>query len=128
MVQPGVKIEGARELRKAARDIGGPEGRKAIRQSHKKIADVVTPTARRDVPVRNGKLKASIRPAGTLSKAEVRAGGARVPYAGPIHGGWPARNIAPNPFLTDAVSERYRDVIETLEAEYERLGRLLSTD
>lgn len=24
-----------------------------------------------------------------------------LPYAGPIHGGWPARHIAANPFITD---------------------------
>jgi len=32
----------------------------------------------------------------------VQAGRASVPYAGPIHWGWPARNIEPQPFLTDA--------------------------
>jgi hypothetical protein len=34
--------------------------------------------------------------------AVVRAGGARLPYGGPIHWGWPARHLAAQPFLTDA--------------------------
>jgi hypothetical protein len=33
------------------------------------------------------------------------AGRASVPYAGPIHWGWPARNISANPFLSNAAVE-----------------------
>lgn len=54
-------------------------------------------------PVLTGRLKGTLRAGRGKTKAVVRAGGAKTPYAGVVHYGWPARNIAPNPFLTDAV-------------------------
>src|SRR5690606_32966995 len=52
-------------------------------------------------PIDSGRLSADIRSGRGKTKAVVRAGGARVPYAGVIHYGWPARGITPQPFLTD---------------------------
>jgi len=40
---------------------------------------------------------------GPARVAVARAGGARVPYAGVQHYGWPARGITAHPFLTQAV-------------------------
>lgn len=51
------------------------------------------------VPVRTGNLKRSIRPNKAKAKAIVIVGKARVPYAGAINYGWPARNIAPANFF-----------------------------
>jgi hypothetical protein len=42
----------------------------------------------------------------------VSAGRSRtVPYAGPIHYGWPARNIESQPFLLDAMGAKEGEVI-----------------
>ena len=38
------------------------------------------------------------------------AGRKAVPYAGPIHFGWPARNIEPQPFLYDALDDKADEV------------------
>ncbi len=46
-----------------------------------------------------------MRPGGTQTKAVVRVGGAGVAYAGPIHWGWAARNIAANPWVVRVVDE-----------------------
>jgi hypothetical protein len=52
-----------------------------------------------------GQLRGDIRGNRAKSKAVVTAGRVRVPYAGPINYGWPARNIEPSGFLqkVDAV-------------------------
>jgi hypothetical protein len=51
----------------------------------------------------------------------VKAGGRLVPYAGPIHFGWPRHNIAPNPFIYDALDDRKAEVIDKYEAHIEAL-------
>ncbi|MGV8967192.1 MAG: hypothetical protein ACOH2F_13025 [Cellulomonas sp.] len=58
-------------------------------------------------PSKSGALRASIRGNRAKSKAVVRIGKARVPYAGAINYGWPKRNIRPANFTgrTDAVME-----------------------
>jgi hypothetical protein len=45
-----------------------------------------------------------MRSSGTQGAAIVRAGGARVPYAGPIHWGWPRRHITARPWLADTAA------------------------
>jgi hypothetical protein len=52
----------------------------------------------------------------------VRAGRTSVPYAGPIHFGWPAHNIEPTPFLYDALDQRRSEVIDLYE---QRVGDLI---
>lgn len=123
----GLKIDGAKELRRIAKRVGGSEANATLRKGHKEIGGIVTPAAKSNAPKRSGKLAGNIRPLGSVTKAQIAVGGARVPYAGPIHGGWPARNIEPQPFLTEAVSEKWPQVYDTLEDLYERLGKQLST-
>lgn len=47
-----------------------------------------------EAPKRSGRLAGSVRGSKSKRKISVRAGGARVPYAGPINWGWGSR---PNP-------------------------------
>ncbi len=123
----GIKVTGAKELRKVAKDVAGKEGTKALSKGHKQIAGIVAPEAKSNAPEPTGRLAANIRPLGSVTKAQVAVRGARVPYAGPIHGGWPERNIEPNPFITDAVRSEWPKVYDSLEDLYEELGRKLST-
>jgi hypothetical protein len=55
--------------------------------------------------VRTGRLAASARPGATRTQALIRFGGAAVPYGPPVHFGWPAHNIEPNPFAFDAAQQ-----------------------
>jgi hypothetical protein len=65
--------------------------------------------ARRLAPVRSGALRSSIAfrvgkpPRGIDSQVRVTSGGARAPYAAPIHWGWHRRHIRKQPFLMDAL-------------------------
>lgn len=65
---------------------------------------IVVRTAKPRTPILDGALQDTIRAGRGKTKAVVRAGGAKTPYAGVIHYGWPARNIAPAPFLTEALA------------------------
>lgn len=66
-------------------------------------------------PVVDGNLAGTLRAGRGKTKAVVRAGGARVPYAGVIHYGWPARNIEPQPFLTDALQRTQGQILRELD-------------
>lgn len=98
----GIKIDGGRELRRTLRQAG--VDMKELKQVHRQVGTIVTGRAQGWAPVRTGRLAASVRPGATQTAAIIRAGNNRkrsgVPYAGPIHWGWKARNIKPNPFLS----------------------------
>lgn len=107
MARPQVEVKGAKELRKQLKAAGDDLG--DLKDTHKKIAQIVEFDALQLAPVVTGGLVGSIRASGTQTSAIVRAGRKSVPYAGPIHWGWPARNITAQPFLVDAQEAKYED-------------------
>lgn len=96
-----VQWEGVHELRATLRRAGANLG--DLKVTHVQVAEHIRPVARAGAPVRSGALAATVRASGTKSDAFVRAGFARVPYANPIHWGWPARGIRANRFVSKAV-------------------------
>jgi HK97 gp10 family phage protein len=102
-------IQGLAEVNKALRSMS-KETRDSMKATHKKAAEIVIQGAKRYVPVVSGKLAASIRDGSTQRMGRVRVGSASVPYAGPIHFGWPARQIKPQPFIYDALDDRRAQV------------------
>jgi hypothetical protein len=83
-----------------------------MKKIHLDAAEAVLSAALSLVPVRSGVLRNTLRAAGTQKSGRVRAGFARVPYAGPIHFGWTERNIIPQPFLYAALDSRRMAVLE----------------
>jgi hypothetical protein len=63
---------------------------------------MVVGVARGLTPVRTGALAGSLRAARVAGGVTVKAGSGSIPYAGPIHWGWPAHNIKANPFILNA--------------------------
>jgi hypothetical protein len=115
MAKPSLTVEGARELRKALRSVDG--GTADLKAVHAEAAQIVERRAAQIVPKRSGDLGGTVRSSGTTTAGVVRAGFARVPYAGPIHFGWARRNISPQPFLYDALDKRRAEVIEAYETQ-----------
>lgn len=76
-----------------------------------------------DAPELSGSLDATVRAGRGKTKAVVRAGGARAPYAGVIHYGWPERGIEPRPFLLDAMQEQRPEILSTLDEGLDELLR-----
>lgn len=68
-----------------------------------------------DPPVLTGRMAGTIRAGKGKTKAVVRAGGARAPYAPVTHYGWPARNIKPQPFLLQALQSERSDILSQLD-------------
>lgn len=81
-----------------------------VKKLQLEAAELVATEARRRAPKQSGKLAGSIRAGATLRSGVVRVGSAGIPYAGPIHFGWAAHGISPNPFLYEALDARRAEV------------------
>jgi hypothetical protein len=92
------------------------------------LAENVAEEARGRVPVVEGTLKGDIRGGGTKTRAYVSVGRKRIPYAGPIHFGWPARNIQPNMFLYEAMDSRADEVQEVYARRVDELAMRTRTN
>ena len=127
MAQPAVRVEGARQLRRKFREVG--DDMSDLKALHKSLADMVADRAKQKVPVVSGSLQRSIRGSGTKTAAAVRVGNNRksgpsaVPYGGVVHYGWPARDINAQPFLTDALDELQREVLDRYERGVDEIVR-----
>ena len=117
-----LQIEGLGAVQKAMRNFAD-DSRNDMKETHRKAGQIVVDGAARLVPVRTGALLASLRSAPTQRQGKVRVGSAAVPYAGPIHFGWPDRNIRPNPFIYAVLDQRRDEVMRLYE---ERINQLIT--
>lgn len=101
--ETGIRIEGldelARSMKRAGHDID------ELKDAHWRASQIVANAAASLAPRRSGHLAGSIRPTRQVKRARVQAGRASVPYAAPIHWGWPARNIDASMFVTRAAQQ-----------------------
>ena len=104
-----LKLTGLKEVRKTLKKYGD-ETKTAFKPANLAAAKVVIEAANYTIPVRTGTLKSTMRPIATNKSGKVRVGNAKVEYAGPIHFGWPARNIKPNPFIYEVLDGRRQEV------------------
>ncbi|GIG69741.1 HK97 gp10 family phage protein [Phytomonospora endophytica] len=95
-----IDVDGAAQLRRTLRKAGADAA--DLKDANAAAAAIVARAGAAAAPRRTGRLAASVRGNRAVGAAVVRAGGARVPYAAPIHWGWPRRGIAAQPFLSDA--------------------------
>jgi hypothetical protein len=79
------------------------------------IGMIVVNEAKRIAPARSGTLRESIRAGKGKTKAVVRAGWKRVPYAPVIHYGWPDRNIPAQPYMYQALAATRSEVMSRYE-------------
>jgi hypothetical protein len=93
-----MKVHGGRRLRSTLKKAGADMTE--LSDLHQRIASLVAAAAR--PPVRSGRMARTLKPRRRRTSAVVTAGSNSVPYALPIHWGWPARNIRRNTWLTDA--------------------------
>jgi hypothetical protein len=100
---PTVEVEGLARLqstlRRAELDLGD------LKDANARAGAMVAQWAAVRAPRRTGRLGMSVRSARQAKAAVIVAGSASVPYAGPIHWGWPARHITAQPWISDAAVE-----------------------
>lgn len=129
----GIKVEGLKDALKALQAIGVPTAE--VSAASQQAAEIVASTSRTLVPVRSGRLRASIRSKKQARKVLVSAGNnTTVPYANPIHWGWfydknnfIKKNILPNPFFSKALGitreQVYRTYFENINKLFNRYNK-----
>lgn len=100
MAAPLVTIDGLPQLRRQLRQLVGDAS--DLKEANAAAASIVAAASASRAPRRTGRLAASVRGNRAVGRATVSAGGAAVPYAGPIHWGWPAHHIEAQPFVVEA--------------------------
>lgn len=108
-----VRVEGLRTTVRAL-DKAGADATE-MRDLMHQLGQIVVSAARPRAPHLSGTLATTIRAGRGKTKAVVRAGGARAPYAGVTHYGWPARSIPAQPFLSDALATQRAAVLRQLD-------------
>ena len=111
---------GLARLRRTLKDF--EDGVADLKDANAAAAEIVAREAQARAPKRSGALAGTIRGNRAAGKAVVAAGKAKVPYAGPIHWGWPARGIPRRPFITDAAAATQTTWLEEYEQNLQRLA------
>lgn len=116
----GIKVKNLKQALKAMQEVGVPTT--AIKAANKEAGNTVLDAARPLVPVRTGRLLASLKVNSALNQVKVVAGNNRsVPYANPIHWGWFRRGIMPNPFFTKALVKSTGKIYESYFKQLDKL-------
>lgn len=121
-----VKIEGLsgvqRDLRKLGGDLDLVKGE--FYETNRRVAEIVIGDAKKHVPILSGALADAMKNASTKKSAKVRVGNrTNVLYAGPIHFGWPARRIKPQPFIYEATDDRRNEIAAAYERRLSEVRR-----
>lgn len=122
MAAVGIKVTGLRETVRSLERMGVEVA--DLKAAFRRIGSMVADEGRNLAPKLSRALADSIRPGNAKAKAIVRAGSARVPYAGVLnYGGY--HNIEATHFLDGAVESKQGQVIESLEDEVNDLIKKL---
>lgn len=130
MAGPPVSIEvaGAKELRTVLRQLGDRDLLKALRDANRVVSSLVVRDALPNVPVRTGRLRATVKALATQTSASGKAGSARAPYAAAVHWGTGPRpgqrgphNITRRPFLFDAAGRVTPLAVDAYQAAIQEL-------
>lgn len=116
-----VKVKGLNEVTRSLKQYEGAA--EDLKEANAKIGSKVASTAVATSPKLSGKLASTIKSNRAVSRVQIKAGGASVPYAGVIEYGWPERNIEAQPYLRRAAWNNMNYVIDQFEANLESLKR-----
>jgi hypothetical protein len=115
-----IQVTGLKEAVRHTREFGDKGTQDAIKKANFDAAVTLIEAALPRVPVRTGRLRASLKPARAVGYAAARAGSARVPYAGPIHYGWGRKHIKPQPFFAEALGYTKDEILAKYERDMEQ--------
>lgn len=118
-VDAGVRVAGARELRRTLKAAG--DDLADLKSAHKAAGDIVVRRADSTAPRVSGRLERSTRAGAAAGSATIRAGGRKVPYANPIHWGWPRRHITAQPWISAAAKDTEPEWLRLYQAAVDKI-------
>lgn len=133
-----MRVEGLDQLRKTVRAVGDRDLQKALMAANKTAAQVVVSAALPKVPVRTGRLRASVKALGSQKSGRAVAGGGKVAYGPAVHYGRKRGNVGrepgnhpganpttAQPFLQDAAADREGEVVDVYGVEIDKVMDLI---
>ena len=109
-------VQGATQLRRTLH--AAAEQLDDLTEGHERVGQLVASLASRFAPRRSGRLAASVGHSAEPGTTTVYAA---APYAGVIHGGWPAHGINPDPFVSDAWSAAADQAVDLIARDAQRV-------
>ena len=122
-----IQAEGLRDIAAALADAPARMD-KELRQANKRAMEkAVVPHVQRGAPRRSGNLAKSVRGLATAKRAQLAVGTpSKVPYAGPINFGWPARNIRPQEFIYAGIAKAEDQILDIYVEELDDVARKIA--
>lgn len=129
----GISVENLSLTILALKELGADN--KVLQEPGYEAGKLLIDKAKALVPVRTGALSESMRARKIVRGGSVQAGGARAPYANPIHWGWLVvsrahrgtlepgtyRGIKPQPFFSEALGYNQQEILNTYEQAMRKL-------
>lgn len=126
-----IEIKGLKQAQRLMSRIDA-DFKKRFKEIHKGAADIVADEARRQAPVRSGRLRNDIRTSGTTKGGVVRVGRKKIPYVGRVLFGDPVTftdrlmrraqtRRTPQPFIYKAADIQFRNVVDYYEDELKEI-------
>lgn len=121
-----VRVEGLRETQKALKNLEG--GLDDLKDANASLGTEIAQRASALAPRLTGNLAASIKSNRAAKKVSIKAGGAKVPYAGVIEYGWKQRNIQSQSYLRKAAFENRDFIVNKYEDNIKQVIRKYNFD
>ena len=126
-----IEIKGLKQAQRLMSRIDA-DFKKRFKEIHKGAADIVADEARRQAPVRSGRLRNDIRTSGTTKGGVVRVGRKKIPYVGRVLFGDPVTftdrlmrraqtRRTPQPFIYKAADIQFTNVVDYYEDKLEKI-------
>jgi hypothetical protein len=119
-------MDGAKKFRQELKRAGVAVA--DLKEPYRLTAELVVRVAKPRTPRKTGALADTVRGSGTQTAGIVRAGNKSVPYANPIHWGWPARHIKPQPWLSIAAQSSESQWLPLFMEQLDELAQSLGKD
>lgn len=113
---PTLEVKGAAQLADTLKAAGDELA--DMKAANEAVGSMVVGKARALAPKVSGALAASVSATVVLAGIDVAADAV---YAGPIHWGWPAHNIAAQPFIQEAILSTEPQTLQLYEDEVNRI-------
>jgi hypothetical protein len=116
-----VSVKGLREVTRSFKQYEGAVD--DLKEANAAISSKVAQSAVATTPKLTGQLASTVRGNRAVQRVQLKAGGARTPYAGIIEYGWPAKNIEAQPFLRRAAWTNRDYIVQQYSANLEQIKR-----
>lgn len=116
-----VRVDGLKRLQRELKAAG--KSLDDLKDANAKAGQIVADAAGRRAPHgATGRLAGSGRASRAAGRATVVFGSAAVPYAGPIHWGWPAHGIEAQPFALEAAEDTRAEWLDAYSDELQQIA------